>query len=54
MGNILHTLGSGQVEYRRERSVLHFATPPAVIQARIAEDRLRNRGFIMDAKEEGE
>lgn len=44
-------LGSGQVDYHSDRPVFHFATPPAVIEARIAADRLRARGFIMSAKE---
>lgn len=43
-------LGSGAVEYREERPILHFASPPSAVRARIAEDRLRAHGFILDAK----
>lgn len=45
-------LGSGAVGYRADRPILHFATPPAEIQARIQADRLRASGFLLASKEE--
>lgn len=40
-------LGSGQVDYRRDRPILHFATPQSVIDQQIRMDRLRQSGFLL-------
>lgn len=44
-------LGSGEVEYHADRPIIHFATPVATADARVAADRLRARGFIIDQEE---
>ena len=44
-------MGSGRVEYHADRPIIHFATPPAAVDARAAADRLRARGFIIDQEE---
>lgn len=41
------TLGSGQVEYHPDRPIVHFATPQSVVDATLAVDRLKARGFIL-------
>lgn len=43
------SLGSGSVEYRPDRRIIHFGTPPQIAEAQYAADRLRARGFILES-----
>jgi hypothetical protein len=40
-------MGSGRVEYHADRPTIHFATPQRVVDATLAVDRLKRRGFIL-------
>lgn len=39
------SLGSGRVEFHADRSIFHFATPPAEVEQAIQLHRLRESGF---------